>query len=135
MRVILTDHAKERLSERLGAKPAKHQKLAEKAWRSTEPVDMREVTNAVRYIREEAEDGKRCEWRKLMGMVFCFGVPIEAVIDATTNGTTEAVLRTVCKPANFIRRGSQTSNPQSNKGRNEPPRKVIDTLTHPKSKP
>jgi len=56
--ILLSDHSKERLRERLGCSDAKMPKLATKAWKSVEPVNPEDVNESRR---------NRAENRKLMG--------------------------------------------------------------------
>jgi len=80
MKIILTGHARDMLTERIGAKPAKHQRIAEKAWRSTEEVDPREVANPSFYTDRSAMNGDEAVWRKLFGRIFCFAVSPERAL-------------------------------------------------------
>ena len=61
--IELTDHARERISTRLGAKPHKHQKLAEKAWRA--PIAGVRVRHRIRFNHEMHE---------MMGWIWVFRV-------------------------------------------------------------
>jgi hypothetical protein len=68
--IVLTDHVRDEVfPERIGCSPKKYLKLAEKAWRSTEPIGKGEITNPAWH---EAKNGP-LEYRKLMGLIYVFG--------------------------------------------------------------
>lgn len=64
MRIVISKHAVERFKERWPCSPGKYQKLAEKAWRSTEKVDKGDVASPQLYPNSVA--------KKLMGRIFVF---------------------------------------------------------------
>lgn len=68
IKIILSDHAKNHLKERLKCKDAKNLKIAKKAWRSKEPLDMREVANF--KFHNKNHDQK--EYKKFLGLIFVF---------------------------------------------------------------
>jgi hypothetical protein len=87
MNIFVSGHASDALVARLHAtNRAKHQKLAEKAWRSTHRFDERVVANRVYYVRIHRGN---TVFRMLMGMIFVF------VVDGET-----ATLVTVEPPVN-----------------------------------
>jgi len=69
--VYITDHAKERIMERIGAKEEKHQRLAEKAW-----AKGCDVPNSIKHRAAIYKTGtfykanRVC--KELMGYVFIF---------------------------------------------------------------
>lgn len=66
-KINLTDHAKEKLLERLHIPENKMQKIALKAWKATDIPPDSEIPSVKHYA--ERED---FQYRKLMGQVFVF---------------------------------------------------------------
>ena len=82
MQIIVSDHARERMVERLQVSEKKIQSLAEKAWSSNF-----KDTKVHGRIRSEMFDEKHDRIRSLMGYLFIFRL-----------FGSEATLRTVIKP-------------------------------------
>lgn len=82
--IILTDHAKQRMAERIGVKPHKYQRLAEKAWESDEPVNRKTLLKE--YQTKFYTHGGGTV-RQLMGYTFIF--------HRTSNKNKSQVLMTV----------------------------------------
>ena len=87
--IKVTDHARDRITERIGCSERKIGRLAEKAYRSSEKVSNAEITNT--YGNEPAG----YVFRKLMGMIYVFYT------------REETRLITVYPPANSIMRNRQ----------------------------
>lgn len=88
--ILVSDHAKERMRERIGCKEAKLFKIAQKAWRSTEKLDMREVSNAQRYVAGKTDSF----YRKFMGMIYVFrSTPSSALMLVTVMPPTTRLAR------------------------------------------
>jgi hypothetical protein len=69
LQIFISDHARERMRERLGCHESKYLKIACKAWRSNEKCDMREVPNPNNYIRDR---GDITHYKKFMGKIYVF---------------------------------------------------------------
>ena len=80
MRIIITDHAKDSLRERLGCSEAKFQKIAEKAWKATDSIGKGEIANTKFY---EELFGDSTVYRKLMGAIYVFRQEASAAVLVT----------------------------------------------------
>lgn len=89
--VVLTNHARQQMSKRIGCSLDKQVKLACKAWASEEFVDTNEVANAKFY---EAKNSEETIYKKLMGLVYVF----------TLRGLNIVLLVTVYNPVNQLAR-------------------------------
>lgn len=69
--IIITNHAKDSLKERIGCSPDKYMKLATKAWASSEFADPKETPNN-RYYTVEKNRGSICHHKKLLGQIWVF---------------------------------------------------------------
>ena len=80
MKVYVSNHAKERLTQRFMCKPKKFEKVANKAWQSRTPVTKKFKNDDFQY-------------RNFMGYIFVFSVQIDKLY-----GDVIALLVTVIHP-------------------------------------
>lgn len=99
MRFIITEHARERLRERIGCLPAKDDKIIGKAWRSQEPVDSCDITNEKYYTAKHAENNEVLHYRKLMGRIFVFVTNTSGVVTLISVVPTNTAIRKLTKPS------------------------------------
>ena len=69
--ILITDHAKEAMRERIKCSPSKYEKIARKAWESEEPIQTSEVPNQ-RFYQNELYKKQNMVYRKLIGKIFVF---------------------------------------------------------------
>ena len=82
MRIEISEHAVERLKERISCHPSKYMKLAVKAWKSTEKVTNAEIANRW-YYENDVYANREIEYRKLMGRVFIFDIKHDRAVLVT----------------------------------------------------
>jgi len=69
MTVVVSDHAKERLAERVGVKPHKYVKLASKALKSKEPINQKTL---FKVYQSKFHRKGFTQVKQLMGYSFIF---------------------------------------------------------------
>lgn len=69
MKILLSEHAEDRMYELVRCKKEKMGKLAMKAWLSKEPVDERSIANAKLYVNKR---NGNTFYKLLMGYIYVF---------------------------------------------------------------
>ena len=112
MEIVITEHAKERMIERLGCKDSKLQKIARKAWLSNEKCSLREIANSKFHSKGRVGI---THYRKLMGMIYVFHTPpsrrinLITVMPPTTNMARRTSQRKIELGSDFDRRKERKS--------------------------
>ena len=70
--INISDHAREKLLERVGVSPRKLDRLVRKAWLSTEPIP-KHRNQKLKTFEERKRPGETMHVRRLMGWDFFFG--------------------------------------------------------------
>jgi hypothetical protein len=70
--MIVTDHARQRILERIGCHESKILKIVKKALKSTEKIEKGDVANERMYAEMVIDRGEHQFYKKFMGLIFVF---------------------------------------------------------------